>query len=513
MSTNPVFDLTYDEKRTTADQKWFVPDILDVLPSSACSYKASSKAVHGASSYFDSLEVDATVSGGAFGFAFSASTDYQKVKQGTAQSDTVYTSSTALCSVYHSKVKPFTKLKLSDDFINGVNSLPAEMDKNPYALFTQTFGTHYVKEIGMGGKSTRFSSFTSSAYSNMTSSGIDVTAAASADFGIVHGSASAAVGKHGKAAQQLAKQAYHQGHLCIPATCPPIYNASSGRDPLDDNSLWTQQVASDPYPMSYSGLTSLDDLLTVDYFPNTTQADMLKKQLNLFTYLREEYCGDVPNCAPPNPLGYWSKEPIAPAHRVAAAAVAVGSTMYYLGGFDSVTNGPSPLVQAFTSSADTISWTSAAVSPLPTARHNLTASMSGNLIYAIGGQKSYCEGYPLTTVEVLDPRRNKWSSKKPMPTARYSLASATLDDGSILAIGGRSSQGVSSAVESYSADNDVWKNMSNMTVAREGLCAGLIHGVVYVAGGFDGTSFVATLEALNPSTGKWVKNPVFWTAG
>ena len=211
MRTNPVFDLTYDEKRTTADQKWYVPDILNVLPSSACSYKASSKAVHGASSYFDSLEVDATVSGGAFGFAFSASTDYQKVKQGTAQSDNVYTSSTALCSVYHSKVKAFTKLKLSDDFINGVNSLPAEMDKNPYALFTQTFGTHYVKEIGMGGKSTRFSSFTSSAYSNMTSSGIDVTAAASFDFGIVHGSASAAVGKHGKAAQQLAKEAYHQG--------------------------------------------------------------------------------------------------------------------------------------------------------------------------------------------------------------------------------------------------------------------------------------------------------------
>ena len=85
-----------------------------------------------------------------------------------------------------------------------------------------------------------------------------------------------------------------------------------------------------------------------------------------------------------------------------------------------------------------------------------------------------------------------------MPTARASLAAAALFDGTVVALGGRTNDSrASAAVEAYHPDVDQWEKQQPLAVAREGLCAGILEGVLYAAGGFNGTTYLAVLEAWN----------------
>jgi hypothetical protein len=76
-----------------------------------------------------------------------------------------------------------------------------------------------------------------------------------------------------------------------------------------DLTPWQKLLLSDeadPMPIQYS-LTSLDSLLTTSQFPG--DIDIEKKQANLQKFLEQDYCGSIPNCAPPNPRGYWTRQP------------------------------------------------------------------------------------------------------------------------------------------------------------------------------------------------------------
>ena len=70
---------------------------------------------------------------------------------------------------------------------------------------------------------------------------------------------------------------------------------------------------------------------------------------------------------------------------------------------------------------------------MPTARMWMDAAVVKNKLYVIGGRE-------LATVEVYDPATNKWTTKRPMPTAREQLGVATFATPSgnlkILAVGG-----------------------------------------------------------------------------
>src|SRR2546423_12290840 len=62
---------------------------------------------------------------------------------------------------------------------------------------------------------------------------------------------------------------------------------------------------------------------------------------------------------------------------------------------------------------------------------------AGGKIYVVGG----CASGRLNDVEEYDPASNTWTTKAPMPTARYGLAAAEAG-GKIYAIGGDSSSGL-----------------------------------------------------------------------
>ena len=97
------------------------------------------------------------------------------------------------------------------------------------------------------------------------------------------------------------------------------------------------------------------------------------------------------------------------------------------------------------------------------------------------------EQAPSALVESTDSR---WHERAQMPTRRAYLAAVAVE-GKILAIGGRTAEGVTAAVEMYDPIDDIWARGEDKPVPVAYVSAAVIGSDVYVPGGCD-TSFRPT---------------------
>jgi N-acetylneuraminic acid mutarotase len=172
-------------------------------------------------------------------------------------------------------------------------------------------------------------------------------------------------------------------------------------------------------------------------------------------------------------------------------------------------NGTSLNVVEAYSLPPTNQWRKRAV--LPTARADLAAVTVGDKIYAIGGwHVRNASNHPiaLDTVEVYDPLTNIWTTKAPMPTARYWLSAARGSDGRIYVYGGvDTTTNTVSALEAYDPATDTWATLARLSLpssAQSAVGAAFVGGKFYVIGGAD-VAFAPhnTVEAYNPATNNW----------
>ena len=141
--------------------------------------------------------------------------------------------------------------------------------------------------------------------------------------------------------------------------------------------------------------------------------------------------------------------------------------------------------------------------PMPTKRDNLSSAVVDGKIYAIGGLNQATKTYH-KDIEVYDPTTNTWETKTPMPTGRYGAASAVVD-GKIYVIGGQtSSSSRTNVVEVYDPKTDTWETKTPMLTGRSNLTAAAINGKIYCVGGWDSNANVlTTLEVYDPATDTW----------
>jgi N-acetylneuraminic acid mutarotase len=143
-------------------------------------------------------------------------------------------------------------------------------------------------------------------------------------------------------------------------------------------------------------------------------------------------------------------------------------------------------------------------SPMPTARYDLVVGVVNEKIYAIGGtQFSNGQFLHLETVEEYDPATDTWTAKSPMPIPRDRAVAAVVD-GRIYVIGGFASP--NHAVQQYDPATDTWQ-MKNPSPDSVGAAAAGVDGKIYV---FDGnviavasiynTTFV---NQYDPMTDTW----------
>lgn len=174
----------------------------------------------------------------------------------------------------------------------------------------------------------------------------------------------------------------------------------------------------------------------------------------------------------------WTKKADMPTARWLLSTSEVNGKIYAIGGNHSV-------IFSTVEEYDPVSdiWTMKA--NMPTARYALSTSVVNGKIYAIGGVKSGFD-VPFSTVEEYDPVSDTWSkrNKADMPTARGWL-SASVVNGKIYTIGGKSDRCDFSTVEEYDPMSNRWKNKADMPTVRYGLSTSVVKGKIYAIGGMN----------------------------
>ncbi len=192
----------------------------------------------------------------------------------------------------------------------------------------------------------------------------------------------------------------------------------------------------------------------------------------------------------------WVLGAAAPTHQFTAAAAAIGSTIYLLGGEDHT----KVLNENDVYDTTTNSWSRAR--RMPTPRAALSAAAVNGVVFAIGGETF--TGTPLTTVEAYDPVSNTWSAKAPLPVAVDSMM-ATVDNGLIYVVGGLdSSNGTPfNGVQVYDPSSDSWSSAAPLGVAKAYAFTATVGAKIVSADGFVGNGPTVDNEIYDPATDTW----------
>ncbi|HXI11820.1 MAG TPA: kelch repeat-containing protein [Thermoanaerobaculia bacterium] len=178
-----------------------------------------------------------------------------------------------------------------------------------------------------------------------------------------------------------------------------------------------------------------------------------------------------------------------------SAAVAIGESIYLIGGYRTLAFDPTDAVYRYDIGSDR--WQSVARLPSPRGAH-AAAAIEGK-VYVVGGVPG---GNQLT---VYDPLTYRWAALAPMPTPREHLAAVAVA-GQLFAISGRL-QGNVSAFESYDPMLNRWRTLAPIPTSRSGIAAAAVGERIYVFGGEGNTrastGVFAETESYSVSSGRW----------
>ncbi len=218
-----------------------------------------------------------------------------------------------------------------------------------------------------------------------------------------------------------------------------------------------------------------------------------------------EFGGGTITALIPVPPGCWARRADKPASTLDAGGAALDGMLYSVAG--KVSTGPINTVYRYDPETDT--WATAADLPGPGVENPALVPLDG-LLYAFGGSTAPFSG-AVDNAAVFDPTTDTWTSLTAMPTPRGGASAQTVN-GLIYVAGGLDGSGASTAtVEVYDPLTDMWSGVSPMSTPRDNPGSAVVDGLVYVFGGrtrlADGTEVDGTLdtmEAYNPNTDVWI---------
>lgn len=187
----------------------------------------------------------------------------------------------------------------------------------------------------------------------------------------------------------------------------------------------------------------------------------------------------------------WREIAAMPGPRSQAAAVARGTSIYVVGGYD----GQRLVAPTYAYEANVDRWRQ--VAPIPTTRDHLAAAMIIGRICAIGGRKLSLTTN-LATFECYDPGADRWESFPDAPTPRGGVGAAAVGD-RLVFVGGEQPNGTYKEVELFDPATRSWSRLPDLPTPRHGLGVVAIGRTVYVMSGgpTPGGSQIAVSEALD----------------
>jgi N-acetylneuraminic acid mutarotase len=206
----------------------------------------------------------------------------------------------------------------------------------------------------------------------------------------------------------------------------------------------------------------------------------------------------------------WMTKASMPTARTYLGVAAINGILYAVGGH--ITGGAGGAILATLEAYDPASNTWTTKAPMPTARYLLATAAVNGVLYAVGGTNSQSGNSDLATVEAYDPASDTWTTKAPMPTARFGFRLAAIN-GILYAVGGNiANVGVQATVEAYDPATDTWTTKASMPTARSYLGLAAINGILYAVGGATNGGSVGTVEAYDPAADTWTTQAPMPTA-
>ena len=216
----------------------------------------------------------------------------------------------------------------------------------------------------------------------------------------------------------------------------------------------------------------------------------------------------------------WERKADMPTARSGVATLVVDGKIYAMGGVEikKFAVGPGwghtikrlPAVEVYDPATDT--WIQKADMPVP--RSGSTCVVDGK-IYRIGGSNE--KQWRSEIVDVYDPATDTWAKAKSMNHAR-SAAAVSVINGKIYAMGGNGWPQIPnhpgpflSSIEVYDPKTNRWTEKTEMPAPKSGHTASVIDGKIYViGGGFRGNGpymYLSTVEVYDPETDRWTQEP------
>jgi DNA-binding CsgD family transcriptional regulator/N-acetylneuraminic acid mutarotase len=139
---------------------------------------------------------------------------------------------------------------------------------------------------------------------------------------------------------------------------------------------------------------------------------------------------------------------------------------------------------------------------MPTRRAYLALAVAGNRILAIGGQTP--EGIT-TAVEIYDPREDLWSRGSSKPAGLLYAHAATIGT-DVYVPGGCDEAGTPThIVEVYDVVADSWREASPLPKARCAAALAAWEERLYLFGGWDGSEYSDRAYTYDPRTDRWTE--------
>jgi N-acetylneuraminic acid mutarotase len=168
----------------------------------------------------------------------------------------------------------------------------------------------------------------------------------------------------------------------------------------------------------------------------------------------------------------------------------------------------------------TDSWITKA--PLPTAVWGYSSSVVDNKIYLIGGGNKTSDGtFPVTLNQIYTPATNTWNLAQDVPTGLWhAAAGATIDvfaPKRIYVLGGSYYDVAYNLTQTYDPEVDAWTTGTPMPTPRWSLGVAVVNDELYVIGGYDGENYRNENEKYTPAGyipefPLWVILPLFFVA-
>ncbi len=140
-------------------------------------------------------------------------------------------------------------------------------------------------------------------------------------------------------------------------------------------------------------------------------------------------------------------------------------------------------------------WSTAA--PLPVARTEVAAVLTGNEIFVIGGYTQ--DGHNSARVDAYSPRTKRWRRLPDLPiTVDHTMAAAYR--GRVYVVGGYGGEGHARMTTAFVLANGAWRTLKPMPEQRAAGGAAVVNGKLYVVGGTTSATIGAPQAANDLAT-------------